>query len=365
MPPLQPHPLRGNFVRKAARACSALLLALVLLAPGANGDDSATVQTNRERAKILQSKVQTLIRNVRPAVVSIFASGPSETGPGFRQGSGSGVLISADGFVLTNHHVAGWAESVSVTLTGRRVLPAKVIGSDPGGDLVLLKIEAEGALPFATFGDSNALQSGAWVFAMGNPRGVSPDGRAIVTWGTVTAVNRLGGNPRGRRQFYGDAIQTDAEINPGNSGGPLFDMNGKLVGINGRIATTTQLEGNLGAVNARVGYSIPTSQIQRFLPLLMAGGTVRHGYLGVRTTALDNGDLAVSFVIPGSGAEKSGIAHGDILLAIDGEKLTGRIRLTNLVSSRPEGQRVAVRVRRGDEERIFVVALGARPEDEK
>jgi len=349
---------------------AALLLALVfLLAPGAAGDESdrraADIQANRNRAKILQSKVQALVRNVRPAVVSIFASGPSETGPGFRQGSGSGVLISADGFVLTNHHVAGWAEDVSVTMTGRRVLPAKIIGRDPGGDLLLLKIEAEKPLPFATFGDSGALQPGAWVFAMGNPRGVSPDGRAIVTWGTVTAVNRLGGNPRGRRQFYGDAIQTDAEINPGNSGGALFDLSGKLVGINGRIATTTQLQGNLGAVNARVGYSIPVSQIRRFLPRLMAGGVVRHGYLGLRTTHLENGDLAVSFVVPGSASEKAGIAHGDILLAIDGEKLTGRVRLTNLVSSRPEGQRVAVRLRRGDAERIFVVMLGARPEDEE
>ncbi len=357
-------------MRAIVRAITlSLLLVLVLPAPGASGEgggrDRGAIEASRKRAGVLQAKVQALVRRVRPAVVSIFASGPSEIGPGFRQGAGSGVLISADGFVLTNDHVAGWAKDVSVTLAGRRVLPARIIGRDPGGDLLLLKVEAGGPLPFASFGDSGALRPGAWVFAMGNPRGVSPDGRAIVTWGTVTAVNRLGGNPRGRRQFYGDAIQTDAEINPGNSGGPLFDLNGKLVGINGRIATTTQLKGNLGAVNTRVGYSIPTSQIRRFLPRLMVGGLVRHGYLGVRTTALQNGDLAVSFVIPGSAAERAGIAHGDIMLAIDGEKITGRVRLTNLISSRPEGQRVAVRVRRGDAERIFVVTLGARPEDEE
>ncbi len=347
-------------MRVIPRAVSIMFLALLILAPVAAGGEA-----NRERAKALQSKIQDLVKRVRPAVVSIFASGPSEIGPGFRQGAGSGVLLSESGLVLTNHHVAGWAQDISVTLAGRRVVPAKIVGADPGGDLLLLKLEEEGPWPFVRLGDSDALKPGSWVFAMGNPRGVSADGRAIVTWGTVTADHRLGGAPRGRRPFYGDAIQTDAEINPGNSGGPLFDLAGRLVGINGRIATLTRLEGNRGAVNARVGYAVPTSQIVRFLPLLKAGGVVRHGYLGVRTIPLAGGGLEVSFVVPGSAAERAGIHHGDLLLAIDGVVLTGRVRLTNLLSSRPEGQRVAVRLRRQDEERIFVVALGARPEDEE
>ena len=348
---------------RLSRVGFSLLLALLLISPFAVGDEEK--QSKAERAKLLQSKVQALVEKVRPAVVSVFASGPSETGPGFRQGSGSGVLLTKGGLVLTNHHVAGWAKDISVTLAGRRTVPATIVGSDPGGDLTLLQLTGDGPWPAVELGDSEALSPGAWVFAMGNPRGVSADGRAIVTWGTVTAVHRLGGIPRGRRQFYGDAIQIDAEINPGNSGGPLFDLTGRLVGINGRIATLTQLEGNRGAVNARVGYAVPASQIKRFLPRLKAGGLVRHAYLGVRTTVLTGGELAVSFVIPGSAAEQAGIRHGDVLLAIDGEKLTGRVRLTNLLSSRPEGQRVAVRLRRGEQERIFAVTLGPRPEDEE
>ncbi len=350
-----------------------LLLAALLLSPLARAGEE-----DLKRARAIEAQVQDLVLKVRPAVVSILASGPVSGAAGFRQGTGSGVIISADGLVLTNHHVAGWAREIQVTLPGRKVVPARIVGSDPGGDLLLLGLEGDGPWPSVELGDSDDLAPGAWVFAMGNPRGVAEDGRAIVTWGTVTAMHRLGGSPRGRHQFYGDALQIDAEINPGNSGGPLFGLAGRLVGINGRIATRIRLprtpgtgleaerppEGGSVAVNAGVGFAIPVNQIRRFLPALRKGGIVHHGYLGVRTVVPANGrGLSISFVVPGSPAAAAGLQNGDLLLALDGRPVVSRDRLTNLVSSRPEGQRVALRIRRDDREMILVVTLGPRPEE--
>lgn len=335
------------------RALPLLLLALLASAAGA-GEDGLSA------ARAIEAELIGVVERVRPAVVAVQAADPSAPpGPESRIRGGSGVIVSPEGLVLTNDHVAGGVTDAQVTLIGRRVIPAEVLGRNPGGDLALLRLTDPGPWPFVELGDSDGLKPGCWVLAMGNPRGVSRDGRAVVSFGMVSALHTLGGGGEGRLHFYGDAIQSDAEINPGNSGGPLFDLEGRLVGINGRIATRQRIAGS--GVNAGVGFSIPASQIRRFLPLLAKGGVVRQGMLGVRPAMLGDGPVTAAWVRPGSAAERAGVRIGDELLALDGEPISRPLRLLNLVSSRPAGHRVALRIRRAGAERILVFALGERP----
>ncbi len=332
----------------------AAVLLVALAATAAAADDRLA------RALALEAEITSVVERVRPAVVAVEARGGPDAGEMAR--GGSGVLVDPAGLVLTNHHVAGEAEEVFVILAGSRRHRATVLGRDPDGDLCLLSIPG-GPFPAVAPGDTRDLRVGDWVFAMGNPRGVAEDGRAAVSFGILTAVHALGGGGPGRSLFYGDALQTDAELNPGNSGGPLFDCEGRLIGINGRIATRTQVGG--GGVNANVGFAIPADQILRFLPLLKAGGIVRHAFLGVRVHHEPGGPVTVAVVLPGSAAERDGVRAGDVLLALDGEPVTRPTRLTNLVSSRPAGARAALRLRRDGEERVIVVTLGERAPAER
>lgn len=332
-----------------------LVALLAFLARGVRAEDDDALLA---RARAFEAEVRAGIERVRRTVVTVLATGNPDGE--VRNGAGSGVIVSAEGHVLTNDHVAGWADNVYVIFAGRRQLPARVVGRDPQGDLCLLQVDGAGRVPHADLSATDAPRTGQHVLAMGNPRGASDDGRAVVTFGIVSGVNALGGGSENRTLFYGDAIQTDAEVNPGNSGGPLFDLEGRLLGINGRIATLTRTASS--PVNARVAFAIPASQIRRFLPHLLAGGIVRHGFLGVRTSEAEERGLPVAFVLPDSSAKRAGIVAGDILVAIDGERLANQTRLINVVSSRPAGERVAVRLLRDGAERIVVVTLDARPE---
>ena len=355
MPVLRQDPLRGNPVTRNFLHVALTLSLVLLTALPAGGEDDLLGAARETEAGFTR-----VIERVRPSVVSILARGaPVEGGGPVRVGGGSGVVIGPKGRVLTNDHVVGWAAELTVIFSGSRRVAAKILGRDPEGDLALLELEGEAPAARVELGDSDGLKLGQWVLAMGNPRGTAMDGRALVTWGTVTSLHALGGGA-GRRLFYGDAIQTDAEINPGNSGGPLFDLEGRLIGVNGRIATLSRTAS--GGVNANVGFAVPASQIRRFLPLLEAGEEIHHGYLGITAETAGEGEVTAAFVVPGSSADRAGIRAGDLLLALDGERIATPARLTNLVSSRPAGQRVAVRVRRGEEERILVARLVPRPE---
>ena len=350
------------------------ILLVALLAITARGVRAEEEGSLLARARAFEAEVRAGVEKVRPTVVSVTATGVPDGVP--RNGAGSGVLVSPEGHVLTNDHVAGWADQIWVTLSGRRRLTAKIVGRDPQGDLCLLKVEAAEPLPHVDLSATDTPPAGRYVLAMGNPRGASDDGRAVVTFGIVTGVNALGGGAGNRKLFYGDAIQTDAEVNPGNSGGPLFDLSGRFLGINGRIATLRRTQApdpeflpdpeSIGRptspVTARVAYAIPTSQIRRFLPHLLAGGFVKHGFLGVRTGEAEVRGLSVNFVLPDSAAAIAGIRADDILVAIDGERLTGQARLINIVSSRPAGDPIAVRLIREGAERIVIVTLLPRPE---
>ncbi|OGG48860.1 MAG: hypothetical protein A3F84_28100 [Candidatus Handelsmanbacteria bacterium RIFCSPLOWO2_12_FULL_64_10] len=280
-------------------------------------------------------------------------------------GGGSGFIISADGYMLTNDHVATMlAPRAPVQLCDGSKRRARKIATDRLGDVTLLKIEGEEGeiFPFIPMGDSDALEIGQYVAAVGNPFGTgstSSEGAdrkyPTVTLGLVSAMHRYQGT-------YYDSIQTDAAVNPGNSGGPLITLDGKWVGINGRIATRY---GN--RVNSGVGYAISQAQIERFIPLMKAAavaGTkipeVHHGDIkGVRIDSRSPAEEGVRIVEvrEGTSAQDAGFARGDFIVEIGGYPVATRARYRGVVGSFPADAQVEVKVRRGEELVAITVTL--------
>ncbi len=256
----------------------------------------------------------------------------------FKQKSlGSGFIIDKEGYILTNNHVIEKAEEITVKLSDKKEYDAKVIGTDPKTDLALIKIKAAGDLPVAHLGDSDTLEVGEWVVAIGNPFGLEQ----TVTTGIISAKGRvIGAGP------YDDFLQTDASINPGNSGGPLFNLKGEVVGIN-----TAIVAGGQG-----IGFAIPVNMAKRLLPQLKKGKVV-YGYLGVYIQDLtpelarsfglkDTNGVLISDVISDSPAEKGGLQKGDVVLEYDGKEVEDRYQLTKMVGNTPVGKKVKIIVLR-------------------
>jgi serine protease Do len=268
---------------------------------------------------------------------------------------GSGFIISADGYILTNEHVVDGADEIRVKLSDGREFSGEVRGLDPKLDLALVKIDAGGSLPMASLGDSEAVKVGEWVMAIGNPFGLEQ----TVTVGIVSAKGRvIGAGP------YDDFIQTDASINPGNSGGPLFNVQGEVIGIN-----TAIVAGGRG-----IGFAIPVNMAKQIIPQLRDEGRVIRGWLGVTVQAL-NRELADSFgrkstegalvneVVAGSPAEKAGLRRGDIILLYNGQRIVGLNDLPRLVAATPVGRTVMVVIFRDGRERTIKVTLGRLAEE--
>jgi len=285
---------------------------------------------------------------------------PTPPPGGFRrQGSGSGFIIRGDGVILTNNHVVEDAKDITVTLTDKREFSAKVLGRDPKTDLAVLKIEPKGDLPVAKLGDSQALQVGDWVMAIGNPFGLSN----TVTAGIVSAKGRvIGAGP------YDDFIQTDAPINPGNSGGPLFNEQGEVVGINSAIFSQTG--GNVG-----IGFAVPINLAKQLLPELETKGSVTRGWLGVaiqkvtpelaHSLGADEAKGAlVADVTAGSPAEKGGMQRGDLIVAYDGKKVEDSSSLPALVAATSIGKTVPVEIVRNGRNRTLEVTVSRLAEQE-
>jgi serine protease Do len=274
---------------------------------------------------------------------------------------GSGFILSSDGYILTNNHVVDHADEVTVRLQDRRTLTAKVIGTDPQYDIALLKVDAGTKLPAVTIGDSRTLKAGQWVLAIGSPFGFD----YTVTQGIVSAVGR---NLGSGDQPYTSFIQTDVPINRGNSGGPLFDLQGRVVGINSQIYSNTG--GYLG-----VAFSIPIDVAMHAVQQIKAKGYVTRGQLGVmvgpltddivKALKLDSGSGAiVSEVTPGSGAEKAGIVPGDIIVGYDGQTINQGSDLPPLVGMTKPGSKVPVEILRDGKKRTLEVTIGELPREQ-
>ena len=317
-------------------------------------------------------------QKVMPAVVNIFTSteivapsNPLLNDPRFRfffgdefddipqRGSslGSGVIISTDGYILTNHHVVATADQIEVALADGRKSKARIIGSDPETDLAVIKIDLPGTIPAVTFGHSDQSQVGDIVLAIGNPFGVGQ----TVTMGIVSALKR---NHLGLNTFE-NFIQTDAAINPGNSGGALADVNGNLIGINSAIYSPNG--GSLG-----IGFAIPVSTAKMIMEQIIQSGSVTRGWIGVAVQELTP-ELADSFklnnlqgvliseVVRGSPANKAGVQPGDILTSVDNKPLTDSSVMLETISNLLPGKTVSLKLLRNQQEVIVRVTVGKRP----
>ncbi len=271
---------------------------------------------------------------------------------------GSGFIISADGYVITNNHVVEGAEEIRVHLNDRRVFEAAVVGLDEPSDLALLKLDAE-ALPHVAFGDSDAVRIGDWVLAIGSPFGLEFSASA----GIVSAKGRT--VPRRSSYNYMSFIQTDVAINQGNSGGPLFNLEGQVIGINSRILSST------GGSNG-VSFAIPSNVAVNVTEQLRDTGAVARGLLGVQMREVDH-DTAqrlglsrplgalVDRVQPASPAERAGLRSGDIIIRFSGHEIEYYTELPFFVGQYRPGASTGVTVLREGEERRFQVTLGSSP----
>ena len=285
--------------------------------------------------------------------------GGAGSGPRLAEGQGSGFIISADGFIVTNNHVVsldqqGAADAVMVRLADGSEYNARIVGRDQESDIAVLKIDAKTPLPFVKFGDSAKARAGDWVIAIGNPFGLG----GTVTSGIVSSVNRATGSGA-----YDHYIQTDASINSGNSGGPMFDMRGNVIGINNWIVAPAG--GNIG-----IGFAIPADTAKPIVTKLMTGQPIERGFLGVQIQPVsdeiadslglphDRGEL-VRGVPAGMPGAQAGIKPGDIVLKVNGAEITPDRTLSAIVSNLAPGTRIPVElVRQG--QRLTVNAVVAR-----
>ncbi|WP_031429060.1 trypsin-like peptidase domain-containing protein [Flavimarina sp. Hel_I_48] len=289
----------------------------------------------------------------RPRNMQEYFHGGGEIEKGLA-GTGSGVVISQDGYIVTNNHVIDGASELEVTMNDNQTYTAKVIGADPKADIALLKIEAEEDLPYLPFGDSEATRLGEWVLAVGNPFNLT----STVTAGIISAKARDLGEFSGNPSSF---IQTDAAINPGNSGGALVNINGELIGINTAITSQT---------GSYVGYAfaVPSNLARKIVEDIMEYGNVQRGILGVSGTQLnptvaeqieisESQGFYVGGVEPGSGAEKAGLKKGDIIKKVDEKQITKFADLSGYLNTKRPDDKVQVEFLRDGKLKTLLVTL--------
>jgi len=287
--------------------------------------------------------------------------GPNNQDREFKQrGLGSGVIVSSDGYILTNNHVVSEADEIKVGLSDGRQLEAKIIGTDPATDVAVIKVDADGLQP-ANLGDSDALKVGEWVVAVGNPFGLEHS----VTAGIISYKGRA----NVRLADYEDFLQTDAAINPGNSGGPLVNLDGEVIGINTAIASNT------GAYQG-VGFAIPVNLARNVMEELIDKGKVVRGWLGIyiqditeavaeaMSLSTTDGVLVAGLVEDGPSAT-AGLKRGDVITELDGKKIKTGAELRNTVAGTKPDTKVKLKVLRDGKNKDFTIALGELPLDDQ
>ncbi len=282
----------------------------------------------------------------------------SQAGSPVVQGMGSGFIVDPDGYVVTNHHVIEQAEKIQVIMNDGERYDAKLVGSDSKTDLAMLKIDTDRPLPYARFGDSDSTRIGDWVIAIGNPFGLG----GTATTGIVSARGRdIQSGP------FDDFLQVDAPINQGNSGGPLFDLSGRVIGVNTAIYSPNG--GNVG-----IGFAIPAKQATSIIDQLKTSGRVERGWIGVQIQAVtdemaeglgldESRGALVASVVPDSPAEKAGLRAGDVIVSFNGEDIEHLKDLTRKVAEASPTNKSTIEVwRSGDRENLDIV-LGKSPEE--
>jgi serine protease Do len=358
---------RTHLNRVTSSAIGAMIGALILVNPVAgqipNLKSGGTVPT-----------LAPLVREVTPAVVNISVHGkireenPLYRDPLFREyfdvpkqlekeinATGSGVIVDAPrGYVLTNNHVVEQASSVQITTKDGRQFSAKVIGRDPATDIAILQIHSPAGLRAITLGDSDALEVGDFVIAIGNPFGLGQ----TVTSGLVSALGRTGLGKQG----YEDFIQTDAAINPGNSGGALVSLKGELIGINSAIISP-------GGGNVGIGFAIPINMARRVMAQIVEKGRVERGRIGISLQEMhpptDGGrseGAKIAEVSSGSPAETAGLRKGDIVLKADDRPIRSAAQLRNRIGLARIGEQVKLTIERAGVPQDISVAVGPAPD---
>jgi putative serine protease PepD len=331
-----------------------------------SGNDATTSQTaalpaadtNDSSRQLEDGSVASIAAAVLPSVVSIEAS--SSQG---RTSTGSGFVVRADGYIVTNNHVIDGADgSIKVLFTDGTVMDAKVVGTTTDYDLAVLKVDKTGLTPLV-LGDSDQMVVGDPVIAIGSPLGLD----STVTTGIISALHRAvtTSSETSSDSAFIDAIQTDAAINPGNSGGPLINSAGQVIGINSAIASLSDGSSQAGSVG--LGFAIPSNQVRRTVDELIATGTATYPVIGVMLdpTNQDEGVLIAtsvngqSGVVAGGPADKAGIKPGDVITAIDGRTITRADDLVVAIRAKAPGDTVTLTVKRDGKEQDIAVTLAS------
>ena len=349
------HSLR-NIARFASVAV--VLSATAAFAGAAQDDQTTTAATSAPDVQVPQALLDAqahrveVVARARAATVAVFATGG--------RGGGSGVLISPDGYALSNFHVtSGAGDAMQCGLSDGKLYDAVIVGIDPRGDVALIKLLGRDDFPFAPMGDSDQLRLGDGCYAMGNPFLLATDFAPTVTYGIVSGIHRYQ-YPAGTLLEYADCIQTDASINPGNSGGPLFNNEGEVVGINGRGSFEKR-----GRVNVGVGYAISINQIKKFMGYLRSGRIVDHATLGAAVATSEDGRVRITQILDNSDAYRRGLRYDDELVAFGGRSINTTNGFKNALGTFPKGWRVPLTFRRdGETYDIYVRLMGVHRKDE-
>lgn len=299
-------------------------------------------------ADVLQAQANRVevVKRVAPSVVAIFSADGN--------GGGSGVLISADGYALSNFHVtSACGDFMKCGLNDGVLYDAVIVGIDPTGDVALIKLLGRTDFPFARMGDSDLVQAGDWTYAMGNPFLLATDFQPTVTYGMVSGVHRYQ-YPAGTFLEYTDCIQVDTSINPGNSGGPLFNAAGEVIGINGRIAVEKR-----GRVNVGAGYAISINQIKHFMDQLRGGLIVDHATLGATVRTGADRTVLVDSILESSDAYRRGLREDDEIISFAGRPIGSVNQFKNILGIYPKNWPLPLVYRREGKKTEIIVELPA------